>query len=329
MGSAKEVTPAEKIQHLTNMLKMQDDIKFGKFSSEPVVPKAKRYNKGKIRYGLIPNNPLKYLAEVYTKGAHKYSVYEDENGNKIYGKDIPLSEVSKLKLVEDGADNWRLGQDWLESLESVERHIMAFKNGEDFDPDLGTLHLSNAAWGLFSIMEYITTHPELDSRKIKALRPKKIGLDIDGVLADFATHLMSYTSTQDYKPSHWNDPVVRRSFEFVKNDDDFWLSIPVLTDPIDIPFEPHCYITARSIDVAVTKIWLDKNRFPVAPIYSIGQDQSKVEVAKRSGIDIFVDDNYMNFVELTNAGVFTYLFDQSYNRHYKVGHRRIFDLKGL
>ena len=70
---------------------------------------AKRYNTGKTRFELIPRKPLELLAEVYTKGAHKYTVYADEQGNRILGKDISVEEVAKRKLIilEDGSDNWR------------------------------------------------------------------------------------------------------------------------------------------------------------------------------------------------------------------------------
>jgi len=65
------------------------------------------------------------------------------------------------------------------------------------------------------------------------------------------------------------------------------------------------------------------------PVYSVGHGESKVSVAKNSGIDIFVDDRFENFVELNNAGVFTYLFDAPHNQRYNVGHRRIKSLKEL
>ena len=65
------------------------------------------------------------------------------------------------------------------------------------------------------------------------------------------------------------------------------------------------------------------------PVYSVGINKTKVEVAKESGIDIYVDDRYENFVELTNAGIFTYLFDAPHNRRYDVGFRRIKNLKEI
>ncbi|MGB3491885.1 MAG: hypothetical protein WBA57_04105, partial [Elainellaceae cyanobacterium] len=72
---------------------------------------AKRYNKGKSRHVLIPPFAKEALADVYTRGAHKYSMYKDKNGNVIQGKDIPFENVGQYELVEDASSNWRLGQD--------------------------------------------------------------------------------------------------------------------------------------------------------------------------------------------------------------------------
>jgi uncharacterized HAD superfamily protein len=54
-----------------------------------------------------------------------------------------------------------------------------------------------------------------------------------------------------------------------------------------------------------------------------------VEVAKESGIEFFIDDHYNNFVELNNAGIYTYLFDAPHNHKYEVGTHRIKSLKDI
>ena len=65
------------------------------------------------------------------------------------------------------------------------------------------------------------------------------------------------------------------------------------------------------------------------PVYSVGLSESKIDVAKRSGIDIFVDDRFENFVELNQAGICCYLFDASHNQRYEVGYKRIKSLREL
>lgn len=290
--------------------------------------KALRYNQGKLAYQQISNEALKQLADVYTRGAHKYSTYEDSQGNKVLGKDIPFEEAGKYNLIYSAADNWRRGQSWTDCLGSVKRHIQAFESGEDVDKELGTLHLANAAWGLFTILDFYKSHPELDDRKHSYLRTKKIGLDIDEVLADWVGHWTTHHGQEI--PETWSfDRNIAEKFELLKDDKEFWLSIPVKTSPKDIPFEPHCYITSRMIPKEWTEEWLDKNGFPCRPVYSIGHEDSKVEVAKASGIDIFVDDRFSNFEELNRNGICCFLFDAPHNRRYEVGYKRIYNLKDL
>lgn len=291
--------------------------------------KGRRYNKGKLRYELFPPFAKKAIVEVYTKGAHKYSIYKDKEGNLIKGMDIPFEDRGKYELVDDASGNWRNGFSWTETLASIKRHEAAFEIGEDFDPELLTYHAANAAWGWISILEFYKIYPQGDDRKHPYLQERKIGLDIDGVLADFVGHLMEVTGNKGHVPEHWNDPIVRREFDKVKKDENFWKNIPPLLKREDIPFEPHCYITARSISSEVTQEWLDRHLFPKASLYCVGVGESKVEIARQSGITHFVDDSYSNFLELSRAGIFTYLYTAPYNKKYDVGYKRISSLKEL
>ena len=154
-------------------------------------------------------------------------------------------------------------------------------------------------------------------------------MDIDEVLADW---LGAWTKRHGIiEPVlFWNfDRNIKEKFELMRDDKDFWLNIEPKVTPKDLPFEPHCYITSRSIPREWTEEWLKKWNFPAVPVYSIGFDQSKVEVAKKSGIDWFVDDRYENFVELNNAGICTFLMDCEHNRRYNVGYKRIYSLNDL
>lgn len=292
---------------------------------------GKRYNSGKLRYELLPFEPIKEVVKVYTNGAHKYTVYEDEVGTKILGKDIAIEEVvqKQLKIVEDGSNNWMNGMSLMQTIACAERHIADWKSGVDIDPDpiMKTKHLANAIWNLITVLELSRIKPQFDDRKSKA--PKKIGLDIDGVLADFIGHLMKVTGNEGYVPYHWNDPLVVREFNKIKGNEDFWASIPPLLKREDIPFEPFCYITARSIDPDITQEWLNHHGFPLATLHCVPYGASKVEIAKESGLDIFVDDSYSNYLELLNGGIDVYLYNALYNEKYNVGHRRIYSLKEL
>ncbi len=259
-----------------------------------------RFNEGKLRYDLTHPVATEGLVKVLTVGSIKYA-----------------------------ARNWEKGMPWSSVIASLKRHLAAIERGEDYDPETGLLHADHVQCNAHFLSAYYKIAPDFDDRSHDYLKNKKIGLDIDGVLGDFVGHLMKVSGYEGHIPIHWNDPIVREEFEKVKKDPDFWLNIPPLMDRTDIPFEPHCYITARSIDSEVTQTWLNKCGFPIAPLYCVGVGESKIEVAKKSGIDIFIDDSFSNFQELNNAGIFTYLYNAPYNEKYDVGYRRIHSLKEL
>lgn len=294
--------------------------------------KAKRYNKGKIRPELLPAHALSKIAEVYTKGAHKYTVYRDASGKEVLGKDIPMEDIWKYEIVDDGSNNWRKGQSWTDALGSIKRHIAAFELGEDMDPELGTYHLANAAWGMLQLIEYYKIFPHGDDRIHRYLNMPKIGLDIDEVICNFVKGWHDKWGT-DPAPEWWNYHRGMSSY-FKQMDDDrtlneFYLSLEPKISPTDIPFEPHCYVTSRPVDTAITERWLDKNGFPAVKVYTVPMGASKVDVLKKAGVDIFVDDSFANFIELNKAGICTFLMDASHNRRYSVGYKRLMSLKDL
>lgn len=283
--------------------------------------KGLRYNVGKPRAELVPSKPLNYVIDVYTKGAHKYSVYEDIEGKQYKGTEISLEEAAKMKKVYDGADNWRNGLSWRECMAAVRRHINKWDEGEDFDKELGTYHLANSAWGLLTLLEFYTTHPERDDRKLPFLQDIRFGIDIDDVLADF---LGAYCARYNIeKPSAWMfDRTWDEHYEEIIKDPDFYLDLETIIKPNELPFEPTVYITSRDERLKQKTLqWLfDHNKYPVAPVVFA---KDKLTACKEHKVERFIDDKYSTFVNLNKNGVFCYLFDASHNQRYNVGYRRI------
>lgn len=290
--------------------------------------KARRYNKGKLRYELIPTFAKECLADVYTKGAHKYSIYKDKEGKEILGIDIPFEKVGNYELIDDASNNWRKGLSWMDTISSCERHIESWKKGEDID-ELGTYHLANAAWNLFTLLESYKLHPELDDRNHKYLINKKIGLDVDEVCADWLTDWCKYWNIN--QPNHWFfDRNILDKFESMRKEgklEGFYSNLKPLINPKDIPFEPHCYVTSRPVDTKITEEWLDKNEFPHRPVITVPLNKSKAEVLKEQNVDIFIDDRFENFVEINKAGILCLLMDMPHNRRYDVGYKRIMNFE--
>lgn len=280
--------------------------------------KGLRFNEGKLRYDLIHPWSQEQMVRVLTKGSVKYE-----------------------------ERNWERGMKWSNVLASAKRHMAAIERGEDYDIDpncpecqkstkdnwvcknhTGELHAALLQTNAHFLTAYYKIYPQGDDRPKPYLSHKKIGLDIDDVLADFVgAWLERYPQN---KPNFWNfDKDFGEKYEAIKNDKEFWMNIKPKIDPSELLFEPTCYITSRGIPSEWTEEWLQRNGFPAVPVYTVGLGESKVEISKQSGIDIFVDDRFENFVELNNAGICTFLMDANHNKRYDVQARRIYSLKDL
>jgi hypothetical protein len=88
---------------------------------------------------------------------------------------LPVNLLSSEALLQTaavlkfGADkyaehNWRAGFAWSRPLAAAMRHIMAFNDGEDKDPESGLSHLAHAMCCIMFLLEFEKTHRELDDR---------------------------------------------------------------------------------------------------------------------------------------------------------------------
>ena len=98
---------------------------------------------------------------------------------------LPVNLLSSEALFQTaavlkfGADkyaehNWRAGFAWSRPLAAAMRHIMAFNDGEDKDPESGLSHLAHAMCCIMFLLEFEKTHPELDDRyRVDVHKPSK------------------------------------------------------------------------------------------------------------------------------------------------------------
>jgi hypothetical protein len=252
-----------------------------------------RFNEGKTRHDLVPAFAQEQYALVLTLGANKYA-----------------------------ERNWERGMKWSKVLSSLERHLQAIKRGEDYDKETGLLHSAHVMCNAAFLTEYYKIYPQGDDRPHWYIGTPRIGLDIDEVIADWVGH---WTRKHGQTiPEFWNfDGKIGDKFEALKDDKDFWMSIPPRIDPRTLPFEPCCYVTSRSVPTEWTEEWIQKNGFPTMPVHTVGRGVSKVQVLKDANVDIFVDDRFENFAEINAAGICCYLMDAPHNQRYDVGHKRI------
>jgi hypothetical protein len=252
-----------------------------------------KFDGQKTMHELVPSFAQEEYAKVLTFGANKYAPH-----------------------------NWEKGIKWSRIIGACKRHLLAIERGEDYDKETGLLHSAHLMCEAGFLTEYYKIFPQGDDRESEIMKGYKIGLDIDDVLADFVP---AYCARFNLPiPDAWFfDRAFNEHYAELIQDKDFWINLKPKCNPKEIPFEPHCYITSRGCPKEWSEEWLDMNGFPKVKVIQIQTGSSKVEVAKESGIDMFVDDCFKNFVELNNAGIFTYLFDALHNTRYKVGHKRI------
>jgi hypothetical protein len=87
---------------------------------------GRKFDGGKLEYGLIPPLALKEMVKVLTFGAQKYE-----------------------------RDNWqRVPESKRRYFDALQRHLWAWKEGEVNDPESGIHHLAHAACCLFFLYEH-------------------------------------------------------------------------------------------------------------------------------------------------------------------------------
>ncbi|SHT13134.1 Uncharacterised protein [Mycobacteroides abscessus subsp. abscessus] len=91
-----------------------------------------------VRMSLLPVRELLEVAELYGKGAKKYSDH-----------------------------NWAKGYEWSKSYDAMMRHAMAWWNGEEFDNGeggTGLEHLTAVIFHALALMYFRKHFPEFDDR---------------------------------------------------------------------------------------------------------------------------------------------------------------------
>ena len=135
----------------------------------------------------------------------------------------------------------------------------------------------------------------------------RIGLDIDGTIADFdSAYLNRFKKWPKY---NW---AISRNVEHILiKERDFWLNLPILRMP---NFIPRLYCSSRVNNKRWTKKYLKDNGFPDAFLYQIpGYKLSKYEVLK-GRVDVFIEDSLKNFIDLNSKGIPCLLIDSPSNQ---------------
>lgn len=101
-----------------------------------------RFNEGKLPYHLLSTEAVEEVVKVLQFGATKYA-----------------------------ERNWEKGLKWDSGVaSSLQRHLAAWKRGEDFDGETGLHHMAHIMCNAMFILHYQLNHTGTDDRPVK-LKP--------------------------------------------------------------------------------------------------------------------------------------------------------------
>ncbi len=171
----------------------------------------------------------------------------------------------------------------------------------------------------------------------------RVGLDVDGVLADFnqglftraetlgLRHHFPATSEEVYRWDYGvSKEVFSKCFEGIKYCPKFWAELSPMPDLVlPLPFEVCGYVTNRFVDSWLTEAWLESHGLPDAPVYTVDNPLDKLHALRELDVDCFVDDRAETVAHLNDEGVLTYVLDRPWNRSLDSRYPRIYSLQEL
>lgn len=130
-----------------------------------------KYDKGKTRWSLLSPRWLRELAEMMTRNP----------GLRLHLFPISLIEsvgyILTLGAIKYKERNWEVGMPYSRAYDALFRHMNAWADGENLDPDTKRSHLHHAACNIAFLIEWEQTHPELDDREQFGYLPEDISID--------------------------------------------------------------------------------------------------------------------------------------------------------
>jgi hypothetical protein len=77
---------------------------------------------------------------------------------------LTLAEVAGYGARKYSHLNYVRGYPWSLSFDALQRHVLAFWNGEDVDPESGLPHMAHAAWHCLTLLTFLARDRGTDDR---------------------------------------------------------------------------------------------------------------------------------------------------------------------
>jgi hypothetical protein len=77
---------------------------------------------------------------------------------------LRVAEVAGFGAEKYARYNFARGYEWSKSFDALQRHMLAFWNGEDIDAEFGTPHLAHAAWHCLTLLTFLERGIGTDDR---------------------------------------------------------------------------------------------------------------------------------------------------------------------
>lgn len=126
-------------------------------------------------------------------------------------------------------------------------------------------------------------------------KPRKVALDVDGVIANFYKALcLKYN--KPYVNSEWDVPWFPEYAKELRDDKVFWETLPILNAPEKLTFNFDLYLTAipKSLKKSRGK-WLKDNKYPDKPVIV---SSNKLVKCIKEGITALVDDKITTLLSI-------------------------------
>ena len=150
----------------------------------------------------------------------------------------------------------------------------------------------------------------------------KVALDVDDVLAAFTPHAHTHYGKELIKLNYWCSDTMEEHFGKdwfvpISQREEFWKTLPVLSDAKLIDFEFDYYISSFPIEMYDARIeWLMVNGFPNKELI-VSSD--KLKTCIELGVNVLIDDKPSTIESLNGSGVLGIHFINEYAGFMPVG----------